>query len=181
MNKLMTLSDMGFNVSWELIYIGLHGYEEIPALLGHDDIKEYLVSIIGKIEEETDCMIELICEDDSVKFEKIIKKCISNENSINVIQKRKWRVYLLSELLDHISDDYLPGLLALMEFWVSMRTPNDCPQVFPDNSSNKSIQEYFTQSSYEFNLCENRKWLHKEINAIIAIDSYGFDQKHREL
>ena len=56
-----------------------------------------------------------------------------------------------------------------MDFWVSMGNPDDCPQTFP-SSDNKSVQDYFTQASYEFNLNKNREWLNKEIQSIIKLE-----------
>ena len=62
---------------------------------------------------------------------------------------------LISEK-DDSSSDCLQGLLALMEFWLSIGKVEDCPQSFPDRGNKESIQKYFTQSSYTSNLCRNR-------------------------
>ncbi len=47
---------------------------------------------------------------------------------------------------------------------------NECPQIFPNSENKKSIQDYFTQSSYELNLFKNREWLNKEIQNIIKLE-----------
>lgn len=171
MNKLFFLKNMGFKISWKLITIGLFGNDEIPPLLTHNDLVEYLYSLLTDINEQTDDIITLICEEDnSTNFKSILKKLADEDVSDITIQKRKWRAFLLKNLIDNISCDCLQGLLELMEFWLSMEKPNDCPQIFPSNDNEKSVQDYFTQASYEFNLKMNRSWLDKEISTIIDLE-----------
>lgn len=168
MNKLISLENMGFKISWNLINIGLFGDNEIPVLLTHDDVIEYLNSLLTDINEQTDNIINLICaKDNHTKFDRLLKKLANADNSDTVIQKRKWRAYLLQVLINNISEDCLQGLLELMEFWISMGKPNDCPFIFPMSNNQKSAQDFFTQSSYNFYLYKNRKWLNGEIQAII--------------
>lgn len=167
MNKLCVLKNMGFKISWNLISIGLYGDGEIPPLITHMDVVDYLDSLLTDIDEQTGNIIALICEEDRVKFDRLLKKFASKDNSNIAIQKRKWRVYLLKDLIDNINEDGLQGMLELMEFWASMGMPDDCPQAFPNSDEKKSIQEFFTQTSYELNLNKNQEWLNKEIQSII--------------
>lgn len=172
MNKLNVLKNMGFEISWKLIDIGLFGDNEIPALLTHNDVVEYLDSLLTNINEQTDNIIALICEkDDYMEFDRYLKKFVSEDNSDTVIQKRKWRAYLLKTLINNISEDCLQGLLELMEFWISMGRPDDCPQIFPSSDNKESMQDYFTQPSYSFIVDKNRAWLSKEIAAIIKLEN----------
>lgn len=163
---------MGFEISWKLIDIGLFGDNEIPALLTHNDVVEYLDSLLTNINEQTDNIIALICEkDDYMEFDRYLKKFVSEDNSDTVIQKRKWRAYLLKTLINNISEDCLQGLLELMEFWISMGKHDDCPQIFPSSDNKESMQDYFTQPSYSFIVDKNRVWLSKEIAAIIKLEN----------
>lgn len=167
MNKLKCLENMGFKTSWKLISIGLFGEKEIPTQLTYNDVLEFLDNSLAKIDEQTNNAIALFCEkDDFTRFSKLLKELAENEQSDATIQKRKWRAYLLKKILDNISEDCLQGLLELMGFWMSMQELDDCPQTFPD-SNQKSIQDYFTQSSYEFNVAKNQDWLNEEILTII--------------
>ena len=88
-----------------------------------------------------------------------------------VIQKSKWRACLLKNVIDNISADCLQGLLELMEFWTSMGMLDVCPQTFPNRDSKESIQNYFTQASYEYNLSINREWLSEEIQSIVSLET----------
>lgn len=171
MNKLCVLKNLGFKISWNLIVIGLYGNGEIPPSITHLDVVDYLDGLVTDINEQTDNIIALICEkEDCTKFDRLLKELASKDDSNIAIQKRKWRAYLLKKLIDNINEDSLQGLLELMEFWISMGKPDNCPQTFPNSDNKKSIQEYFTQASYEFNLNKNRDWLNKEIQSIVELD-----------
>ena len=163
---------MGFKISWNLIAIGLYGNDEIPPLITHRDVVDYLDSLLTDIDEQTDNIIALICEkEDYTKFDVLLKKLANEDNSNIAVEKRKWRAYLLKNLIDNINEDCLQGLLELMDFWVSMGNPDDCPQTFPSSDNNKSVQDYFTQASYEFNLNKNREWLSEEIQSIVKLET----------
>ena len=171
MNKLNMLTNMGFRISWKLVNIGLYGYDEIPVLLTHDEVLEYLDMLLTDITEQTDNIISLICEKDNItEFDKLLKKFASGDSSNIIIQKRKWRAYLLKKLIDNSSEDFLQGLLELMEFWILMGKPDDCPQTFPNSNDTVSIQDYFTQSTYELLMQKNYAWLNKEISDIVMSD-----------
>ena len=171
MNKLYVLKNMGFKISWKLLTIGLFGDSEIPPSITRSDVVEYLNSLLTDINEQTDDIINLICEkDNSTKFDHILKGVAYKDTVDIAIQKRKWRACLLKILIDNISQDCLQGLLELMEFWVSMGVPDDCPQTFPNSNNKKSVQDYFTQTSYEFNVNKNREWLNEEILSIVKTE-----------
>lgn len=170
-NKLYVLKNMGFKISWKLIEMGLLGIDEIPPSIVHLDVVEYLDGLLTGINGQTDDIITLICErDDSTRFNILLKELASKDSADVVVQKRKWRACLLKSLIDNIDGDCLQGLLELMEFWVSMGRPSDCPQTFPSSDKKELVQEYFTQASYESNLSRNREWLDKEILSIVKLE-----------
>ena len=69
-----------------------------------------------------------------------------------------------------MSGDCLRGLLELMEFWMSMGKPDDCPMIFPDRADKESVQSYFTKEAYELQVMRNRGWLEEEISGIIRLE-----------
>lgn len=172
MNNLYVLQGMGFKVPWKLIAIGLFGDGEIPPSITRSDVVEYLDCLLTAENEQTDDAISLFCEkDDTPIFDRVLKDLASRDTADSMVQKRKWRACLLKNLMEHISKDYLQGLLDLMEFWVSMGRPSDCPQTFPSQESKESTQEYFTQASYEFNVNNNQKWLRAEVESIVKLEA----------
>ena len=52
-----------------------------------------------------------------------------------------------------------------------MNVPNDCHQKFPIPNNKESINEYFSQESFQKLVDENRIWLEKEIADIISIEN----------
>ena len=175
MNKLFISENMGFKISWKTITIGLFGDGEIPQVLTCDDVTEYLESLLINIHEQTDAVVTLLCEkDDHDNLKKLLRKLAKADLSNEALQKRKWRACLLKILIDHISNDCLQGLLELMEFWISMGRPDDCPQTFPSSGSKKSVQDYFSQASFKLNLAKNKDWLEREIQSIVKTESTDF-------
>lgn len=167
MNKLQKIESMGLKVSWNTINIGLYGYDKIPVLLTYDEVINYLDSLLTKVTTQTDDIITLMCEkDNSIEFDKLLKKFAVNEKNNFLIEIRKWRAYLLKNLLDNISSDYFQGVLELMEFWTSMGISDYCPNVFPSNNDKAVLENYFSKSSFDFLIKSNYEWLNQEIYII---------------
>lgn len=169
MNKLEYINKMDFKVTWKLIEIGLNGLEEIQPILTWDEVFEYLDNTLINETKETNNTIMIICQKNNYVETKKILHIFSNQDKSDVsIQKRKWRAFLLKKLLNSISKDSLQGLLELMEFWISMKRPNDCPFVFPKGNSSFIRQNYFTTATYNEQIKRNKIWLTEEIRKIIA-------------
>lgn len=166
---------MGFKIPWKLISIGLWGCDEIPALLNREEVLDYidiLLTNANYFNDQINDSIALFCEkEDSEKFDRLLKKIAGKDKSDAIIQKRKWRVFLLKTLLDSIGEDYFQGLLGLTQFWITMGSPSECPLVFPPSGDKKKIQEYFTKTSCDLYVEKSREWLSKEILAIIAVET----------
>ncbi len=168
MNKLETLKNMGFKISWKLINIGLHGLEKIPTILTYDELLDYFNNQLTNINKETEDIITLVCTSENIlKFNKLLEEFANRDESNVIIQIRKWRVYLLKNIIDNISKDYLQGLLELMEFWISMGRTEKCPHIFPDEMQKEN---YFTPNMYELLLKRNSIWLAEEIADIIKCE-----------
>lgn len=169
MDTIRKLKDMGFIITWKLIEIGLFGRDEIPVLLWKEDVLEYLDYLLSDINDQNDVAIELICnKEEPERFNNIIKRLAANEKSDVMIQKRKWRAYMVKSLIDNNSD-FPEGLLDLMEFWIiKMHAPEDSPLSFLDNR--KDVQDYYCQSLYDICVEKNRIWLKKEISTIIDME-----------
>ena len=171
MNKLIALKVMGFKIPWKLISLGLFGDAEIPPGLTRGEVIAYLTASLTDVGGETDDIVRLICEEnDSAKFDARLRRLADGDSADTALQKRKWRAYLLKNTLDNMSGDCLQGLLELMEFWMSMGKPNDCPMTFPDRADKESVQSYFTKETYELQVMKNREWLEEEISGIIGLE-----------
>lgn len=172
MNRLNTIEDMGFKVSWKLIAIGLFGSEKIPIQLTYTDLFDYLDKRLSNDDEWVDEIIMLICERSNESAIRNLIQKFADDDCFNIeMQERKWRAFILRNILDDLSADCLQGLLQLMEFWISMEMSKECPQAFPSTNEGLSVQNYFTQSTYNQQIDNNKKWLEQEKAAIIAEES----------
>ena len=163
-NKLSALNEMGFKISLRLINIGLYGFEEIPISIKYKDVVNYIDTQLFEVNENTDDFVSLLCTTNFDDFEKTLSKLLEKDTSNLLIQKRKWRVLFLKELLENINPDPLQGLLEMLEFWTFMGDPLDSPHRYP---SEKTKKDYFSKKNYEKLLKQNQNWLKEEINRII--------------
>ena len=103
MNVLYDIKNMGFKITWKLISIGLTGFDKKERLLSYDDLLNYLIDILDKDQEKTNNtnnIIKLICEiDDGIVVDNLINDLSIDDNSIESIQCRKWKAYLLKNIL----------------------------------------------------------------------------------
>lgn len=172
MNKLKALKTIGFQIPWELMRIGLYGFCEIPVILSRPEIIAYLYDSINEDDHQTDCMIRLICEEDPGRFDELLKSYAENDPCDVLIQKRKWRVYLLKTLLENLSQDYFQGILEFMEFWVAMGDPEDGPHILPPETGDPAKSDYFTETNYGILVSKCKKWLYREISEIINAENF---------
>jgi len=171
MNKLKMLENIGFKIPWELMRIGLNGFCEIPATLSRPEIIEYLYDSISDDNNQTDCIIPLICEEDSRQFDDLLKRYAEDNPCDIFIQKRKWRVYLLKTLLETINQDFFQGILELMEFWSAMGDSEDGPHILPQGTGDTEKGDYFTETNYVILVSKCKKWLNREISEIIKLEN----------
>lgn len=144
------LEKLGFKISWKLVCLGLFGDAGIPPVLTRGEVIAYLTDSLIDVGGQIDDIVRLICEEnDSAKFDARLRQLADGDSADTALQKRKWRAYLLKNTLDNMSGDCLRGLLELMEFWMSMGKPDDCPMIFPDRADKESVQSYFTKEAYE--------------------------------
>lgn len=171
MNKLKEIADLGLNVTWQVIAIGLFGKEYIVKQLSREEMFEYLDDQLNVETKETNKIIQLICEkENDWKADKLLLSFVETEKADVTLQLRKWRVYLLKKTLNHISPDCLRGLLELNEFWASVGFPDDSPHIIPGNPPSLTIQEYYTQDMFDYLLKRNNLWAVKEINDIKILE-----------
>ena len=156
MNKLTFFKKLNFVITWKLIYIGLVGCDEIPALLTHQELKEHLYDEL-KNSNDDNYIIQLICEDNSENVVSLIKRRSEAENSKLFLQKQKWLVYMACDLVDHLPSDYLQGILQLLEFWYPIRNVIDCPFAFPNDAI--EVPDYFSEKNYNDLVAKTKNWI----------------------
>ena len=92
-----------------------------------------------------------------------------DDNSIESIQCRKWKAYLLKNILNTNNQDYFQGILNFMEYWSLIGGLENCPY----NNSNegiKLVQDYFSEDNYKYLTEQNTIWLKNEVKKIIQLE-----------
>jgi len=161
---------MGFRVTWQLIYIGLHDQERINKQIFHDDLFDFLKIIIDENTDNQDEIVNLLSnEGDEETVDKLLRKFVDYEISSKELDIRKWRTLMLVDLLEEIHEKYLTtdpfySVTLLYDFWLSYFNPNESTDIYPQDSI------AFLETDVKDIISENEKWLIKEIKDIILND-----------
>lgn len=170
MNKIKELEKMKFKITWTLIQIGYLG-NEIVQQIDEKDISEYCYSLLENEKENLDEVAQLIGEkDDRYEFEKILDKLVKKENSNKELQFRKWRVYLVKQMICNLDEDYIENLLNITEFWLDLGQPEDAPHIFQSVNNKITPKEYYTKNAYERIIKRHKEWIEKEIERIHQLE-----------
>ena len=111
MNKLFEIEKLGLRITWKLIWLGLNGKDDMAEQLRKEDALEYLNEKLGYSEHYIDEMIFILCNcEDAERTDQYLKRLAERENTSEIIQYRKWQVYLLERILAQPKDDSLQGL-----------------------------------------------------------------------
>lgn len=166
-DNLKLLIRFGFQINWTLLLMGYRGHGFIPPILTQKDICMYAME---QLELTDDYLVAILAdsENNSCEFDETLEKLSRYENVSTEIQLRKLRVLVLYREFKSLPDQYVDGLLALSEAWISLGMPDDCPHVFQGRNNSLSPDEYYTQSMYDYLKEKNFNWLDKEITYIIT-------------
>ena len=106
-------------------------------------------------------------KDNDANFKKLVSKLISYDKTVDIdICLRKWRAFILWNLLSHLTSDYMQNLLEINEFWAEMGFPENVDHIYP---SSKNISIYFTSVNCNRIIKKNTHWLHNEIAQIMKL------------
>jgi hypothetical protein len=172
LDVIQKLKLIGFSINWTLLKIGYEGETFLPPQLSINDICQYAENLIENMNFGYELIVGLIiAKEDKDDFIRILETLSKTECVDYSVQERKWRVYLVKNILDTLPVDYLNGLLELTELWVSLGLPEDCPNIIQSRNNSYTPQEYYTQSMYETNIIQNRQWIYDEIKSINLLEN----------
>ena len=164
MNKLFEIEELGLRITWKLIWLGLNGKDDMAEQLRKEDALEYLNEKLGYSEHYIDEMIFILCNcEDDERTDRYLKRLAERENTSEIIQYRKWQVYLLERILVQPKDDPLQGMLELMEYWTSAGDMSRTPFSLP---TQKTAHAYFTSANYQECFAKSKAWARSEIQNI---------------
>ncbi|MEM7761913.1 MAG: DUF2247 family protein [Cyanobacteria bacterium P01_A01_bin.40] len=152
-------------VDWGVI---LQGWKDIPGCnlrIRSEYIENFAFQKVEKYEGD---ILDIVIELTSIKFLDSAKILIlleemCNEEKIDLeISMKKWRLAMLEEILDNLSNDCLYDLIELSDFWISWGTPSDKPHLIQRLDSKLNPTEYYSEKNYQKTLEAHKIWIEQE-------------------
>lgn len=164
--KIKDIKNLNFNITWRLLIKGL-----LERRITVDDIIEYAVEQLEKGNDKIE-----ICElawnngnmDETLKC---LYELADEEESEGELEERKLRAVILNNQLKKKKSNYVDGLLELTDLWIELGCPADSPHIIQGQDNEISPSEYYTESNYNYLFEKNKKWLKKEIDYILNIQT----------
>ena len=101
MKALVFLRSIGLKIFWKLIAVGLYGDGGTPAELARQEVLDFLNLCLTQEGPQTDRIVSILCEgNDYEAMDAKIKGFAALDGSDLSLQKRKWRAYRLTRLLE---------------------------------------------------------------------------------
>lgn len=164
MIKIVDIQKLNLTVTWTLLYLGFCDNSIYGGQLSSDDVIKYAMSQI----EEDNCD-DLVCElagsyaSEKEDICKILKILMQKEGKDRVIEGRKIRAVLVSDVLKLKNDNYINGLMDLSDLWIRLGYPDDSPHVFQGRNNTVNVNDYYSESNYNFLFKHHMSWLKKEL------------------
>ena len=160
------------------MWIALKGLDEVPTILSYDECIDWIYERLENPGPETETMIQLIIEkDDPEQFMTILSAMAENELSDWSVQKRKWRVWLLHNMIENLPQDPTDGIATILEFWLSLGDPVDRPIQVSLQDRNWFQHFIFSKENYEKVKKDHIEWISKELSILRRLDEWTRREK----
>jgi hypothetical protein len=163
---LESYQKIGFKINWSSLLIGLIGFEEMYGKISAKEIIDYVTLKISENPNvEDDDIWELIglTFSEKERLIEILNKLSKKEKSNIETEKRKIIVILLKNIIETKNDNYLDGIINLIEFWSSFNFPVNSPFIVQGKNNDIKPEEYYSEKNYNKMLNNHYKWIEKEI------------------
>ena len=163
LNILRQLQNVGFRVTWRIVYIGLYGTDRFEPRLAVEDFFDFLKENIN----ETDVLFEdfvllLSSEGDEHELKKTLFMLTEKEKSTYELDIRKLRCLELINIFARKNEEYLPT--SIYDFWLSYNSLSS------DEISETTALHLFINDQDK--LCsDSMQWLENEIKNIISAEN----------
>ncbi|URZ03170.1 DUF2247 family protein [Clostridium felsineum] len=171
MNKLRLLIEKQLKPNWITILIGWEGPGKYSRQLTPKDIIEFATELVTNEDNQPESVWILAgtSENDVTEVENLVKQLAQCETVDRGTEVRKWRVILVEDALNNLSDDPLYGLIGLTEVWGNFDYPTDSPHFVQGVNNSLSPQEYYTQDNYNHIIKLHREWIENEFKILRSI------------
>lgn len=101
----------------------------------------------------------------------ILKELCEITHISESISIRKWRCYLLDDLIESLDPDSFYSLIWISEFWMRWQDKlfDEIPHIYQSVGNNISPEEYYSQENIHQILRSNSEWVSKEKKIISSL------------
>jgi hypothetical protein len=158
------LRNLGFPVTWATVRAGWEGVGNLGRQLTVGDVSSFACQQLEHASAKVLSDIADLCAGlDEDNIDDVLRRLAPTISSREI---RKWRAFLLAQLMKTLPESPVDGLAELTAFWNALDFPGDMPHVVQGLGNEISPNEYYTQDNYRMLLDRHRVWLRSEINAL---------------
>ena len=153
-------------------WIGIPG---VNIKLKYQDIIDFAIKRINNSpnELEENLLIDLtsVCFLDNAEITRILTELCDFEQVNITMSLRKWRLYLLKNILNDLETDALYVLIRLSEFWIEWQTVliDPIPHLYQGVNNSMSPQDYYSEENMNRTIDIHKKWIENEIKSVVWI------------
>ena len=156
--------NLGLNITWTLIDIGLKGDKTFYNELTPKDILHYAASVLEQdVYPQAVGELAGTPENDIDEIDRYVKILASQEGIDRDKEFQKWVVCYVNHHIQKKHDNPIDGLMELGDIWLKLGMPNHCPHIFQGVNNNISPKEYYTLQNYENMLQRHTDWIKNEL------------------
>jgi hypothetical protein len=158
-------------IDWGVILEGVNGIPGLNIKLSSSEVSRFACEKLIDIDEENVShgqILQLACAEENSEGEivSLLKEICKNERIELDVSHRKWRLVMLSGILENLPDDPLYALMDLSQFWTVWGNPTDSPHVIQGVDNEMSPNEYYTIENKNKLLEKHKVWLEEEMRII---------------
>jgi hypothetical protein len=155
-------------VGWTTLFVGWLGPDQFPRQVTVKDIADYAVSLLLKGERlpQEDTVAQLAGAREAETVGVALRQLADCRRATVEYETRKWRVALLSQLLQNLSLDPIDGLIALSEFWGYCGYPLNMPHTVQARDDPRSPADYYTADNLAMAIRTHREWVKCELHQL---------------
>ena len=171
MNALKRLERLDLRVSWKTVWVGWHGPMENERQIDGQQVIEFALECMSrnpKVANEV-VLLASLSPQELDQVSDLLARLASGDDSSVDLEVRKWRLLLLHDCMNELSEDPLYAWLAVAEFWGAFGFPEDSPMFFQKFGNSNRPQNY-DESFYQELTQSHLEWWRAESESLKMLD-----------
>jgi hypothetical protein len=163
----------GIPINWTVIFLGLHGIGKYEMLISVNELIEYAITQLEENPNQSEEVVFLagLHQNDNHEAKKYVKILSNREKTDIEVEKKKWILILLKDLLGKVNSDPIYGIIQLTEFWEKFDYPDFSPHIVQGVMNNIDPKRYYTENNFKKILQLHEAWIQKELLSVVACRS----------